>query len=433
MIAVYQEKLNTIVDGFDEQIRTYIKEKDAQAREVLSALGDRLAECENITYLDYCIGLQQGCDSADVNPDIIVVDETDPLCASIGALPQFQCSELACHVIGCQEVYNKGAPVFYFEAPDSFLATNDIENQSNTTRICESLCWLVYGTNSNAFGTAARGTIIPSKCITYPALPSPSGVNAYMNPAPPTIAPELSSGTIANLASQFQSWASDLASKLNNGRLMYEKIQLQYRGNPEFPAGKYVFVYEGGGFRQERLNSDERFDEPPNSDLLIDGPFNDYFVGNEGDGDTLGPFFILNPYDHSKSVQVSMPDIASTRAGLDIGVAPLTYQNLVPLNYFAVHAFNPYEFSGEGATDTPLSYVDPIGLDIQVGANEDLIKWNNDFGGWLSNTPAFPVSGIDGCELPDLQSYYMQGSLAGRCVVIELTAPSFIFMRVRTA
>ena len=420
MIATYQEKLNTVVDGFDEQIRVFIKEKDSQARQVLSALGDRLAECENITYLDYCIGLQQGCDNA-VSPDIIVVDETDPVCASIGNM--LGCPSLTCQVICCQEVYNKGAPVFSFIAPDSFLASKDIDNQSNTTRVCESQCWLLYGTNSNAIGIAARGTIIPSKCVTYSPLPVPAGINAYMNPAPPTILPDTvgSPSSIATLANEFDVWANDLAVRLNSGSLLYEKTQLLYQGSAEFPAGTYVIVYQSGGVKQERLNINERFDEPPNGDLLIDGPFNDYFVGNEGNGTTLGPFFILNPYDHSRRVTVSS-HIASTEIGLEVGVAPNTYQNLIPSNYFAVHAFNPYEFSGDGATDTPLSYVDPIGLDASVITNENLIVWNS-----------FPASGLANCELQDLQRYYQNGALGSKAIVITLVQSSFIFLRIRTA
>lgn len=429
MIAVYQAKLDAAVNGYDEKIRTFMKEKDSQARQVLSFLGDRLAECENITYLDYCIGLQQGCDNA-ASSDIVVVDETDPLCASLGSF--LSCTgtdglpRATCQIIGCFEIYNKGAPVFSFIAPDPFIsaATDDSDNvQTSVSRICESQCWLLYDTHSNAAGIAARGTIIPPKSVTYPALPVSAGVNSYMNSSPPVMVPNsLTPGQTAILADEFNVWATDLAARLNDGYLLREKTQLTYQGSYEFPAGSYVFIYQDGGVRQERLNINERFDEPPNSDMFqTEGPFNDYFVGNEGGG-SLGPFFILNPYDHSKRVQINN-NIASTEIGLEIGSAPTTYQNLSS-KYFASHAFNPYEFYGAGATDTPLSYVDPIGLDISAIANENLINWEQ-----------FPATNgsVSRCELTDLEQYYQTGSLDLKVLHINLTQPSFLFARIKTA
>lgn len=61
IIKFYQAQLDAASEGYDKVIREFILAKDAEARKALDTLGDRLAECEHITYLDYCVGINKDC------------------------------------------------------------------------------------------------------------------------------------------------------------------------------------------------------------------------------------------------------------------------------------------------------------------------------------------------------------------------------------
>lgn len=64
IIKFYQAQLDAASDGYDKVVGDFLKAKDAEARKVLDELGDRLAECEHITYLDFCVGINEVCPGA---------------------------------------------------------------------------------------------------------------------------------------------------------------------------------------------------------------------------------------------------------------------------------------------------------------------------------------------------------------------------------
>jgi hypothetical protein len=64
IIKFYQAQLDEASDGYDKVVSEFLKTKDSEARKALDELGDRLAECEHITYLDYCVGVNEECPGA---------------------------------------------------------------------------------------------------------------------------------------------------------------------------------------------------------------------------------------------------------------------------------------------------------------------------------------------------------------------------------
>ena len=80
IISSYQVQLENASTAYDKTISDFMLAEDAAARKVLDSLGDRLAECENITYLEYCIGINGECN---MPPPTNTNPTTDALCNSL--------------------------------------------------------------------------------------------------------------------------------------------------------------------------------------------------------------------------------------------------------------------------------------------------------------------------------------------------------------
>jgi hypothetical protein len=65
VIGYYETKLAEINDDYNRQLKAYIEEKDAAAREILGDLAMKVAECEFELPIDFCIGLTPNCSPVD--------------------------------------------------------------------------------------------------------------------------------------------------------------------------------------------------------------------------------------------------------------------------------------------------------------------------------------------------------------------------------
>lgn len=72
VIAHYQGKLSEINDQYNQDLKAYVEEKDAKAREILADLAMRVAECEFELPIEFCLGLQPN----DCNPDSAPPNQT---------------------------------------------------------------------------------------------------------------------------------------------------------------------------------------------------------------------------------------------------------------------------------------------------------------------------------------------------------------------
>ncbi len=421
IIDWYQAKLDECSDQYDTKIEAFIKEKDAEARAQLDTLGDRLTECENITYLDYCIGLNQNCSREEEDGQMVDDDSCTLLAESIG----FTCpvgSSVRCNS-SAFIITARIAPILSFDAPAAFKYPSTIASPSSSARICETGCWVMFNDGSNAVGFVPRGGAIPPDSLNYsfPGRIDCGGVMG-LDSRPPQFRTDIFGGVKAtDLAASFQTWASNLAGLLNSAHVIYDKTQLMFAGSKEFQPGTYVFMYSSGAFRQDRLNSSERFGESQDSNLIINGDFQNYFVGNEGSGHTVHPLYILNPFDLNQRIEVNGP-LTSTEIGLEIGVAPTTYSSLIPSNYFTSHPFVPSNI-GAASADVPLPHVDYVGLSALEMAPENLIHWSK-----------FPTSVTQGhYDEQELLNAYQNGPISSRVLVVTIAQPSFLFARVKLA
>jgi hypothetical protein len=70
IIAYYEDKLSEINDQYNQDLKAYIEEKDAKARELLAALAQNVAECEFELPIKFCLGIQPNdCHPDDVPPN----------------------------------------------------------------------------------------------------------------------------------------------------------------------------------------------------------------------------------------------------------------------------------------------------------------------------------------------------------------------------
>ena len=57
VIAHYEEKLSTINDQYNQDLKAYIENKDEAARQALASLAQQVAECEFELPIDFCLGI----------------------------------------------------------------------------------------------------------------------------------------------------------------------------------------------------------------------------------------------------------------------------------------------------------------------------------------------------------------------------------------
>ena len=88
IVEQYKEKLNVIFDGWIKEAKEYVEKKDEQASKALSALAQKVAECEFSKPLEFCVGIEpNNCNPnrPPVKTDII----NDPLNVNIANNPPF--------------------------------------------------------------------------------------------------------------------------------------------------------------------------------------------------------------------------------------------------------------------------------------------------------------------------------------------------------
>lgn len=429
IIDFYQKKLDKIADGYDAQIEEFVKQKDQEARKILDSLGDRLAECENITYLDYCIGLGDRCVGGD---EVVTAAPVDPECEALATAVGVPGGE--CQTITTKAIRGDLGAVFSFAAPANFrLGQGSIgaggvggaPRQYET--ICPDGCWIQRG-SSLAF-VPKGGRVMPG----WTPIPPPNRPNSQ----PPRIESRPvdsgggggggGGGGASSGASADADIVADLTKRLAGGKILYRKQQFFYgAGQAEFPPGTYAFVYQGGAFKQDRLNQAEAFGEQVK--YLIQGAFQDFFVGGEGDGHAIAPQYVINPNDIASKPPISSP-ITTTEIGLEIGFAPASsqFQGVVKDKFFDDHKYSPTNETGNNAVLLPNPRIDFVGLGA-VGApgdsDEAKIRWTK-----------FPKVSpdVNKADSNTLQRGYLDGFINNRIVAITTTEPGQFFARVKIA
>jgi hypothetical protein len=380
IIDFYKSKLTEAATKWDKQIEEFIKSKDEEARKVLDDLGVKLAECEHITYLDYCVGIDGTCNTQSTgsgNTDQPQTEGGDPNCNSLLALINGEA--------------NPAIPVLERRCTDKAASK------------CRTI-----------------GDIVVSAKKLTPVL-SLKSIPPYTNPQ--------SLKTQAQISAAIKARGELLEKNAKDAFILFPKEQLKYSDSAQlFPPGTYVFQYLGGSFRQERRTNRELGIDPREEaagkenrrSAYITGPFNDYFVGNEGDG--LPGYQVAFVYGHDVYPTAGPLPFASTAIGLQIGFAPQTYVNQIPENYFDTHAFDMFYEVGNPKYELPNPRVDHSGLPASAIAMENLIRWQT-----------FPKIGGTHSDALELQQLYLGSDLQYRSIVITTTEPGYFFSRVRGA
>ena len=417
-INFYQSKLNEASDKYDKQIEEFIVEKDKEARMVLDQLGDRLAKCENITYLDYCIGLGDRCvenEAAAAGTPAVDIPASSPDCAVIAEA--VSAPGAGCQVLSTLAVLGGSAPVFSFDAPDSFqiqfafTATPPPGEGRINKMTCPDGCWV---RNGGALQFLGPGSKVPA---------------GWVPVAPPNGGPEpvvTIRGQEAEIPGQTQREGNteainDLIARLSAGKTFYKKQQFRFSQlADEFPPGTYAFVYVGGAFTQTRLSEDQAFVENVNSDTLVQGAFQEYWVGNEGVGKGLGPFGVIDP------IQIQPGgfnnDYATTEIGLEIGFVPSPFTSGLPADYFDKHKFTPNVEVGNAALEIPNPRTDFEAIGQSAFSVENRIMWKK-----------FPIIQGSHTDASALQSAYIDGPVSLRFVSFKTTQTGVFFARVKSA
>lgn len=448
VIDFYQGKLNEASDQWDAQLGTFIIAKDKEARAILDGHLSQLADAEAIDNIDYCIGINQGCEQKRELPSTNT--DVEELTEALACNPT---SNIRAFSLGVQGISAEFSPVFSFVAgEDQFLMPGKVSGGSVKDGVCESDdgCWVQYEEGALAFvptggfipagsvvygGPVGCGILPPKiKTLTVPDEEDPTqqaliaALEAQASSASdPTPILELIAKVEAGyptkelIADLFDIWIANISSKLVAGKVYYKKTRLNYSGsNASFPAGTYAFMYRGGAFSQIPLSAAERPGLESNSNILINGPFQRYWVGNEGGGER-NPYFILNPYDRSRQLNFSSP-IASDGVGIQIGFASAAYQDLLPTGFFDSHKFDPSYLTDLSQFRVPSPFINFNGLSANAQANEDSIIWQD-----------FPAMHTDTDNPNSLESKYLSSPIGDRSLIITTGSPGFFFIRVRTA
>ena len=462
----YQGKLNEAAIQWDQQIEDYLRSKDTAGREALDEVAKKLAECESIRQLDVCVGVNEDCkgnELSDVAGGPLKGSGTSPTGQvdyfGLAPIPEILgLDPLKTQVIslGMAEIIASN-PIFSFRStsPPAFpkLAGGTLED-----KICDNAggCWIQYPNGVAVF--LPYGLLIPKGSILC-ALPRtitdacdeiPPHLKTQIIPDPndpiqKALIEELEQRAEAStgeekeailqeienikkgypssetLAAIYQDWINGLTTNLNNSFVLYKKFKLRYSPELiEFPAGIYLFLYRDGAIKQTELNDKERYGIPASNNRFIKGPFLEYFVGNEGNGKSLVPFTIINPYDRTTKTDITGA-IASTEIGLEIGWTPIDYVDFVPFDYYSKHAFNPANIQGNAGVHLPLSHVDYNGLALDVLTMESKITWQK-----MSSV------GV-GDDITRLRLAYYARPLQDRAILFETTESGFFFARIKTA
>jgi len=437
LVDHHQKELDRISDQYDEELEKFIKEHDRAARTKLDQLGDRLAECENITYLEYCLSPFE-CKEGRGGQNVVVdVPAGRPECAAIAdALGK---TGADCQILDSQTLVATN-PVFSFKSverqqisssgttkpPGAGLSPPTFTKCKNKGGCCiinsRGLALLIpFGgfitpgwtvTKNRAcsqqkFAGKKFASLVASGIASPP--PRVEGVNACNSRL---------QGCALAVADNNNTYLNALTSNLNRGVTVYRKSQ--FRSGPsttEFPPGTYAFVYLGGAFRQERNPGVDSVNET----TAIPGPFNDYWVGNEGGGTAQGPVFVVDHVSNSRRPVTTA--VATTEIGLEIGFAPTSYQELIPEDFLTSHRYEPAGEVGEVANRIPYSRTDFDALITPaMQAQENLIQWK-----------PFPTVQGSKTDKESIESAYLQGLVTGRMVTFETTQPGLFFARVKTA
>lgn len=417
IVAHYQDKLDKIRQQYDSEIEAFIKDKDREARMILDQLGDRLAECENITYLDYCIGLGDQCVETESAAAIVDIPAQNTECQAIAEAAGKPNAE--CQIVNPNKRLEGGLNgVFSFLAPASFQFGNQLSgpDERDWEMICPEGCWIQKGSAMSFVGPGGR--VLPG----WRVIPPPDSPNS---PKPPVVSAPVGDDAGVGGADPDRAMVVDLAKRLRAGRIVWPLQQFEYgSGQTEFPPGTYVFLYEGGAFTQDRLNRAEAQSE--NRDRLIQGPFQEYWVGNEGNGSIPGPLYVLDPNNEDlKSPTITSP-VVNTEIGLEIGfVFASNFKDAIPDDFFDVHKYEARNEIGNNSVDLPnprndFDGVGIVGTDVQ--SDERAIQWKK-----------FPTIDANHSDAQAVQQAYLDGPLTGRMVTFTTSAPGFFFARVKRA
>jgi hypothetical protein len=451
IIQYYKDKLTEAATKWDAQLEKFITEQDKAARTVLDDIANELAACEQTANIEFCLGVNKDC--CDQN----IATVNDPVYTTI-------LEELGCDVnaskttnISISEITSTSSPVFSFDAVSQWSLPGDLSGGSLVDGICEANvnngCWLQYINGALSF--VPPGTFVPRGTIQYGGpwgcgiLPPKIRTDTTPDATNPTqvqmiadleaerdatsttpfdrdriqeeIDKILGGYPTSNLVAKYlQVWNDNLSTQLSNGYMAYKKQKIPFTGGGfEFPSGTYAFTYLSGAFIQPLLSEGQRWGYGPENDIFIHGNFQKYWVGNEGGSSGRGPFFILNQYNRSRRTLFNTKAVTD-EIGLEIGFAPIGYEDFIPVNYFDVYAYNPN--AGFAPFQTECSNVATSKLDAATILMENNITWY-----------PFPVLGAAQNDPNSTQMLYGQQPLSNKSVMITAATPGYFFARVKLA
>lgn len=432
LIALYKKKFDEVAEKYDSEIKTYIAENDKNARQVLDTLGDRLADCEFIQYLEYCIGIKDGkCiepSGSGSSGTFIELSADNPDCAAVATAAGRPGS--ACIILSNLRVLGSWAPVFSFEKPDNFSWNRRPEQPIGVKveQYCPDGCWV-----SNAPTTDLKGHgafyLRPGSALLPGWIPihDPNDPLCPPNCAPPRVATrEVDKPDLPNVdaGESGKDMISDLQRRLYNGVVNYKKQQFIYSDlTSEFPAGNYAFVYVSGAFKQDRKTVSNTFEK---------GAFTDYWVGNENSRDCpecspyAQPVYVRNVQD-PKYKAPFVSELKSSEHGLEIGFVPNDYVDPISDDFFDAHKYDP---ANDAELGLPKNHVDYFGTIYKASGEgneryimESKITWKK-FPTMVNGNPIDTTS---------VEQAYNSGPVSGRSIIFNTTKPGFFYARVKCA
>ena len=447
VVDYYQNLLNKAAETYDEQIVEFIKNKDAEARQKLDILGDRLAECENITYLEYCLAPIDCATPSGAHDDIKPndVSATSPECSVVANV--VGCPDSDCRILGTTIIPGNVAPIFSFKSPGPPIFTNTrapstppsavIPDTQVKIRICsyenEGGCRvkLKNASGSPIWTIAPGGRIPPDSEVLDNAIIETKTICIDIQGNERKCIGGLDSDTIAIPVTK---WYQEIEKSLNAGKVIYKKTQLKSsQSSYEFPPGTYAFVYQSGAFRQT-IHPNRN----PNVDnnlymAVINGSWQEYYVGNEGDGKILTDKYYMRvtpegytfptPRNVDAKPFVFSAPILFTEIGAEIGFTPNNYVSKIPEKFFTEHVFDPAMEGGNAFLELPMPRIDFKGIiDDTMMNEENKIQWKG----------FSPVEG-DKSDLNGIQLSYLGGPSESKIVFFQTLEPGFFFTRMKTA
>lgn len=430
IITVYKKKLDSEATGIDSELGDFINSKDGEARGILDGLVDKLAECENITYLDYCVGIGPPCNQPPSS-------STSDSGSGGGDIP----------------------------ISPGICATDSESLEIAQFAECQNDCIIKLGTRALSLLPFQFTEVGVAPILAF-NMPDPTNAR-YQNPP---------SGNCGGTPAYFDA----LKSALNNSHVVHKIFQIPFRsGIFSFPIGTYVFVYKTGGFFQFPLS--EAYLDPmgiPRSQtlgfpasILRNGAFRKCYVGNEGNGAIIPA--ALNDFCGARYMNVSAA-LASTEIGVEIGVAPDGFSSAFPTNYFdplvsssgssvptnlfttypvkhgAVSLFESGRIAGPGEPPPydnqwpgaffPNPRIDFVGLTQYEISNMQQIQWKKfpatPAGSSYASQPQLSGNVTEQQvtqQFDALKNAYLDGDISIRAVKFEITQPSTLWFRCKQA